>query len=57
MTSPSAELTLEQMLADPIVQLVMQRDEVTAEDVRAVVGEARRRRRAKTCRRWLHAAE
>lgn len=57
MTSLSAELTLEEMLADPIVQLVMRRDGITAEDVRAVVEEARRRWRAKPRSCWLHAAE
>jgi hypothetical protein len=37
------ELTLEEMLADPIVQAVMRSDGVRAEEVRAVVEEARRR--------------
>ncbi len=38
------ELTLEEMLADPIVALVMLSDGLVADEVRAVVEEARRRR-------------
>ena len=38
-----SELTLEEMLADEIVRLVMRADGITAEAVRAVMEEARRR--------------
>lgn len=41
MAEPHKELTLDELLADPIVQLVMQRDGVTAEDVRKVNERAR----------------
>jgi hypothetical protein len=57
MTSHRAELTLEEMLADPIVQLVMRRDGITADDVRAVIAEARRRWLASAGQAWLQAAE
>lgn len=35
------EPTLEEMLADPIVQLVMKRDNVAADDVRRILCKAR----------------
>jgi hypothetical protein len=38
------ELTVEEMLADPIVQLLMKSDNIVADDVRPVIREARRRR-------------
>ena len=57
MSRQSAELTLEEMLADPIVQLVMRRDGISADDVRQVIAEARRRWRASASRAWLQAAE
>lgn len=41
MAEPHKELTLDELLADPVVQLVMQRDGVTAEDVRQVIERAR----------------
>ncbi len=44
MASTPPELTLEEMLADPIVRLVMLSDGVRAEEVRAVMEEASRRR-------------
>ncbi|MBR7653675.1 hypothetical protein KCX83_15240 [Brucella oryzae] len=37
------EVTLEEALNDPIVQLLMKRDGVTADDVRAVVEQAKAR--------------
>ena len=43
MSSEQSELSLEEMLADPIVKLVMQRDGVVADDVRAIVAQARGR--------------
>lgn len=57
MSSHCAELTLEEMLADPIVQLVMRRDGISADDVRAVIAEARRRWLASARQAWLQAAE
>jgi len=39
------ELTLEEMLADPIIQLVMKRDNVVADDVRRVIHKARKAHR------------
>jgi len=41
MAEAHKELTLDELLADPIVQLVMQRDGVTADDVRQVIERAR----------------
>ncbi|WP_157083127.1 hypothetical protein [Novosphingobium lentum] len=41
MAEANKEFTLDELLADPIVQLVMQRDGVTPEDVREVVNRAR----------------
>lgn len=38
------ELTVEEMLADPIVQLLMRSDKIGAGDVWQVIREARRRR-------------
>jgi hypothetical protein len=38
-----AELTLEEMLSDAIVQLVMRRDGVSEDEVRAVMSGLRRR--------------
>lgn len=38
------ELTVEEMLADPIVQLLMKSDNIGADDVWPVIREARRRR-------------
>ncbi len=35
------ELTIDEMLSDPIVQLVMRRDRLTASDVRNVIDRAR----------------
>ncbi|PDT77497.1 hypothetical protein [Sinorhizobium sp. BJ1] len=43
------ELTLEEMLADPIVQLVMRRDNILADDVRRVIHEARQAHRIENC--------
>jgi hypothetical protein len=43
MTSDPPELTLEEMLADPIVRLVMLRDGTCADEVRAMMEAARRR--------------
>lgn len=40
------ELTVEEMLADPIVQLVMKSDKIVADDIRQVLREARQRRGA-----------
>lgn len=40
------ELTVEEMLADPIVQLLMKSDNILADDVWQVIREARRRRNA-----------
>ena len=57
MSKQCAELTLEEMLADPIVQLVMQRDGISADDVRQVIAEARRRWLASARQAWLQAAE
>lgn len=45
MAEAHKELTLDELLADPIVQLVMQRDGVTAADVREVIERARRAQR------------
>jgi hypothetical protein len=45
MSHTSRELTLEEMLADPIVQLVMRRDNIVADDVRRVIHQAREARR------------
>ncbi|MCV9966735.1 hypothetical protein OIU34_33200 [Pararhizobium sp. BT-229] len=41
MDPTSPELTLEEMLADPMIQLVMRSDNVVADDVRRVIHEAR----------------
>ncbi len=57
MSSICAELSLEEMLADPIVRLVMQCDGVDAEQVRSVMAEARRRWRMRQDREWPLAAE
>jgi hypothetical protein len=40
------ELTVEEMLADPIVQLVMKSDKIVADDIRQILREARQRRGA-----------
>ena len=40
------ELTLQEVMAEPIVHLVMRRDGLTPEDVWAVVGEVTRRQAA-----------
>jgi len=40
------EVTLEEALDDPIVQLLMKRDGVTADDVRAVVEQAKARHKS-----------
>jgi hypothetical protein len=45
MANTSPEPTLEEMLADPIVQLVMGRDNIVADDVRRVVHQAREEHR------------
>jgi hypothetical protein len=39
------ELTLDEMLADPIVQTLMRRDGVEPQDVRAVIADVRHRRK------------
>lgn len=39
---PPVELTLDQMLADPIVRLVMRRDGVKEAEIRALFGRIRR---------------
>lgn len=39
---PGEDLTLEEMLADPIVQLLMRADRIQADEVRSVVSDARR---------------
>ncbi len=59
MSSRCPELSLEEMLADPIVRLVMRCDGIDADAVRAVVAEARRRREASAAmqRNWPLAAE
>jgi hypothetical protein len=57
MNKQCAELTLEEMLADPIVQLVMRRDGISGDDVRQVIAEARRRWLASARPAWLQAAE
>lgn len=44
------EPRLEDMISDPIVHLVMRRDRISVEDVRAVVDAARRRLRLRACR-------
>ncbi len=49
MPPTSLELTLEEMLADPIVQLVMRRDNILADDVRRVIHEARQAHRIENC--------
>jgi hypothetical protein len=49
MGTTSPELTLEEMLADSIVQLVMRRDNILADDVRRVIHEARQAHRIKSC--------
>jgi len=41
-----AELTLEDMLSDIVVQLIMDRDGVTADEIRAVMASLRRHRDA-----------
>ena len=38
---PDRELSLSEMLADPIVQMVMARDGVTKQDVEALIGAVR----------------
>lgn len=40
---PGTELTLDEILADPIVRLLMQRDGVREADIRALSGRWRRR--------------
>jgi hypothetical protein len=40
------ELTVEEMLADPIVQLMMKSDKIVADDIRQILREARQRRGA-----------
>lgn len=49
MGTTSPELTLEEMLADPIVQLVMRRDNIVADDVRWIIHEARQAHRIENC--------
>lgn len=53
MAEAHKELTLDELLADPIVQLVMQRDGVTAADVREVIERARRAQSANSESREL----
>jgi hypothetical protein len=43
---PPPELTLEQMLSDVIVQLLMRRDRVTEAEIRELMASASRRRQA-----------
>lgn len=45
------ELTVEEMLSDPIVKLVMRRDSVTASDIRNVIDQARKALRLKPAMR------
>ena len=42
-SNPDRELSLQEMLADPIVQMVMARDGVTKQDVEGLIGEMRDR--------------
>ena len=42
------ELVLHEVMAEPIVHLVMRRDRLTADDVWAVINEAQRRQRLRT---------
>ncbi len=42
-TRPDRELSLPEMLADPIVQMVMARDGVTKQDVEGLIGAVRDR--------------
>jgi hypothetical protein len=42
--APLRELTLDEMLADPIVRIMMNRDRVSEEEVRDVIRDASRRK-------------
>ncbi|WP_445679530.1 hypothetical protein [Radicibacter daui] len=44
--APPRELTLDEMLADPIVRIMMNRDRVSEEDVREAIRDASRRKPA-----------
>jgi hypothetical protein len=59
MAEAHKELTLDELLADPIVQLVMRRDGVTTEDVRKVIERARQAQSANSEGRELrtHASD
>jgi hypothetical protein len=47
-TRAGAEPALEELLADPVLHLVMRRDGVSPGELRAVIAAARARRRART---------
>jgi len=46
MTTPNRELRLDELLQDPIVHLVMARDRISPDHVRAVIADVNARRAA-----------
>lgn len=53
---PGPQPTLEEMLADPIIQLMMERDHIAADDVRRVIREAREAHRERVSPSFLFPA-
>lgn len=50
---PDPQPTLEEMLADPIIQQMMERDHIAADDVRRVIREAREAHRERVARAFI----